>query len=486
MTKHQNKSSAIFKHIAKGRNANNTFAKSLKSSLFSKTSNVTLFIVWFITSTTEAQIQQPPTPQTETFKPVTFENVYIQKPNKAAQQQNTLYQQEQLKKSNQQKEIELVRQEIAKQNNYTKQKASKSKQIDSNEYKRNLLSFQNALTELKALASNPNSSLADAFYITENAFGKPYLSKNEYEIIINKSAKFIKQWMKENNYNPNDNEAKHLAIQKFMSEKLTISEAKDNKEYGTSIKTSQHLPFFYDYSDYQAEKDHRNFFVTKALATGAGQCNSMPMVYLLLAEKLNAPSYLTFAPQHSFIKYTKNNGEIENYEPTSNWHINDLWYQENLFIKPEAIVSGIYLDTLSKQKIIAHCMLELAVQYIRKMPLDDGIFLKTCLWEAHQYFPNDNNITSAFIYSSYLKGLLTLYIAENNITDLEKIKDNEYAYGIQKEYQKNENYIRELGYQDIPEGIYEAMLKEHEFKSKVQKSYNITGKQKRNLFIEPK
>jgi hypothetical protein len=486
MTKHQNKSSAIFKHIAKGRNANNTFAKSLKSSLFSKTSILALFSFWVITSTTQAQIQQPQIPQTETFKPVTFENIYTPKPNKSLQQQNTLYQKEQLKRTNQQNEIDIIRQEIAKQRKDVKQNASKSKLIDTNEYKRNLQNFENALAQLKTIAANPNPSLSDAFYTTENTFGKPYLTKSEYESILSKSAKFIKQWMKENNYNPNDNEAKHLAIQKFMSEKLTISEVKDTKEFGTTIKTSQHLPFFYDYNDYQAEQDHRNFFVTKALATGGGQCNSMPMVYLLLAEKLNAPTYLTFAPQHSFIKYTKNNGEVENYEPTSNWHINDLWYQENLFIKPEAIASGIYLDTLSKHKIVANCMLELAIQYIRLMPLDDGKFLKKCLWEAHQYFPRDNNIASAFIYSSYLKGLLTLYIAENKITDIEKIKDNEYAYGIQKEYQKNEIYIKELGYQDIPEGIYEAMLQEHEFKGKVQKSYNITGKQKRNLFIEPK
>jgi len=86
MTKHQNKSSAIFKHILQVRGANNTFAKSLKSSFFSKTSMVTLFIVWFITSTIEVQIQQPQIPQTETFKPVTFENIYSPKPNKAPQQ----------------------------------------------------------------------------------------------------------------------------------------------------------------------------------------------------------------------------------------------------------------------------------------------------------------------------------------------------------------------------------------------------------------
>jgi hypothetical protein len=35
MTEQLHKTSTIFKHIAKGRNANNTFAKSLKSSKFS-------------------------------------------------------------------------------------------------------------------------------------------------------------------------------------------------------------------------------------------------------------------------------------------------------------------------------------------------------------------------------------------------------------------------------------------------------------------
>jgi hypothetical protein len=138
MTKHQNKSSAIFKHIAKGRNANNTFAKSLKSSLFSKTSILALFSFWVITSTTQAQIQQPQIPQTETFKPVTFENIYTPKPNKSLQQQNTLYQKEQLKRTNQQNEIDIIRQEIAKQRKDVKQNASKSKLIDTNEYKRNL------------------------------------------------------------------------------------------------------------------------------------------------------------------------------------------------------------------------------------------------------------------------------------------------------------------------------------------------------------
>jgi hypothetical protein len=481
MTHHQHKTSSIFKHIAKGRNANNTFAKSLKSSLFSKTSLLTFLIFQFITST--AQIQPPPTPTTTGFQPVRIDYNTPNNNKIPIQPTPKIYQQEQQKKANQQKELDLIKHELTRSNNHAKQKPIL---IDTNKYNGYKIVFENALAQLKTIASNPNPSLADAFYITENAFGKPYLSKAEYENIINKSASFIQKWMKENNYNPNDNEAKHQAIQKFMSEKLTVTNSTGNKEFGINIKTSQHIPFYYDYVDYSAEQDHRNFFVTKALATGGGQCNSLPMVYLLIAEKLNAPTFLTFAPQHSFIKYTKNNGEIENYEPTSNWHINDLWYQENSFISPQAITSGLYLDTLSKQKIVANCILDLAIQYIRKMPIDNGEFLKACLLEAHTCFPKDNNITSCSIYNSYLKGMLIRYISSHNITDLNKLKDDEYAKSIQEEYQKNEDHIKELGYQEMPEDMYEKMLKEHEFKSKVQKSYKITGKQKRNLFIETK
>ena len=486
MTNHQNISSTIFKHIAKGRNANNTFAKSLKSSFFSKTSLLTFFIFQFITST--AQITQPPTPTTTGFQPVNVNPNNELKKNKPTTTIPNVHHQQQNKQAEQRKEIDLLKQEIAKHNKVVQQPKQKVKPIDTNAYKRDLQTFENALQQLKTLAKNPSATLEDAFYITESAFGKPYLSKQEYTNQINKSVSFIQTWMKQNNINPNDNEAKHLAIQKFMSEPLTVGESIGSKEHGVVLKTKQHLPFFYDYNDYQAEQDYRNFFVTKALATGGGQCNSMPMVYLLLAEKLNAPTYLTFAPQHSFIKYQNNDGSITNYEATSNWHINDLWYQENLFISPEAIKSGIYMDTLNKQKIIAQCMLELATQYTYKIPfiLDRGEFIKKCLWESDRYYPKQNNINAYFLYSIYLKGSLQYFLYDHNITNLDQIKNNEFAYSLQKEYQQNEAYIKELGYQDMPKEMYENMLKQHENKNQQQQKRKLNGKQKRNLFIEIK
>ncbi len=449
-------------------------------------SGILLSVSLFLCPFSKAQINYPETPASSQFEPVTISVMGNERQPKSKVVDPNILANEQKRIANQRREIDLIKNELARQKKERPQVQSKRKLIDTNEYKKNLLAFENALQKLTIIAQSPTPLLSEAFYITEQAFGSPYLSKFEYEQVLNKSASFLKKWVKENGLNMNDNEAKHLAIQRFMSERLTISEVVQMKDGTTSYKTVSHLPFFYDYNDYEAKADHRNFFVTKCLATGGGQCNSLPMVYLLLAEKLNLNAFLTFAPQHSFIKYVNNKGEIENYEPTSNWHINDRWYQDNLFISPEAIRSGIYLDTLNTHKIIANCMLELAVQYIRKMPLDEGEFLKKCLKEAYKYYPKQNNIYAYFIYSNYLQGLLTLYMNRNNITDISQVENNEYAYSIQKEYQKNENYITELGYQDLPEGIYNNLIKEHEFKGKVQAQYKLTGKQKRNSFIEIK
>jgi len=380
-------------------------------------------------------------------------------------------------------EPDLINQEITKY----KQRALRppvARRVDTSQYQKDLATFNEALAQLKALLSGTaNPSLADAFYITESAWGNPYLSRKEYDQALDRSADFIRKWMQQNGLDAASNEDKHRAIQKFMSQKLTISEDSRNKDGKTRLRTVEHQPFFYDFEDYEARNDHRNFFVTKCLATGGGQCNSMPVVYLLLAERLGVPAYLSFAPQHALVKYRNNKDEIVNYEATTNWHINNLWYQENLFISPDAIRSGIYLDTLNKQKIIANCMLDLAIQYCRKMPNDNGKFLQDCLWESHFYFPKQNNIYAYFVYSMLLKGWLSAYIAAHHITDPEQLRNDTWAFGLQKEYQRNEGYIKELGYRDLPETLYNDIMQEAALKLERQEQHGLSGKTKRNLFI---
>ncbi|MDI9319129.1 MAG: hypothetical protein QM530_01525, partial [Phycisphaerales bacterium] len=305
--------------------------RAINPTLFS---SLTFIFALFFSFTTKAQI--PPTPQPNGFQPVIINDAARTArslPRADGLSATDIYLKEQERIKQQKQEVEILRQEIDRYKTATQKPPTPLR--DTNKYKKDLADFNNALQQLKNIQAGKHS-LADAFFVTESIFGKPYLSRAEYDNILNKSADFIKKWMKANAYDINNNDDKHAAIQKFMSEQLSIVETQTNNDGKLTYKTATHQPFFYDYDDYQADKDHRNFFVTKCLATGGGQCSSMPKVYLLLAEKLNTPAYLSYAPQHSFIKYKTKDGEIENYEPTSNWRINNLWYQENLFISADA------------------------------------------------------------------------------------------------------------------------------------------------------
>lgn len=326
-------------------------------------------------------------------------------------------------------------------------------------------------------------SVADAYYTIESAYGNPYLSRKQYYDVINKSAEFIRTWMQENNLDLKDNYQVHTAIQRFMSEPLRITRKSKQKDRPDKLSTVDHQPFYYDYDDYEYTKDYRNCFLTKCLATGFGQCNSMPAVYLVLAEQLGVKAYLTFAPNHSFIKYPNNNGKVVNYEPTSNWEISDKWYEDNMFISKTAIASGIYLDTFNTRQVVANCIFDLAVEYMRVDRSLNDDFVNASLKAGIPYFPKNNNLESLFIYSMHLKTELREIMAKNGMTDVSQIDRVPYAKALYKEYLGNEGYITKLGYQDMPTGMYEEMMNQHEFKGRIQKNLQVNGKEKRSLFV---
>lgn len=344
--------------------------------------------------------------------------------------------------------------------------------------------YTDALQHLKEqLSGKIKLSVSDAYFAVENAYGNTYLSKKEYDQILNQSADFIKKWLTQNGYNPKDNSALHLGIQKFLSDTLTIKTPDNIEKVGVS-NTVTHFPFFYDYEDFTAEKDYRNYFLTKCLATGSGQCSSLPATYNALAQKLGAKSYLSFAPLHSFVKYPDKNGKIHNYEPTSNWKISDKWYQDNMFISPKAKQNNIYLDTMNYRQIVAQSILDLAAGYMKKYGIADAQFVNECLEAATPHFPKDNNIYIYLIRSHKLAYMLERELHKNNVKDLKDVEKYPDAAMLYKAFLQNEAIIAELGYQKQPPQLYNQVMEQHEFKGRKQAEKNIDGKQKRNLFIQ--
>jgi len=90
---------------------------------------------------------------------------------------------------------------------------------------------------------------------------------------------------------------------------------------------------------------------------------------------------LSFAPQPSFVKYPNAEGQVTNYEATSNCQISDQWYQDNMFISKQAIKSGIYLDTFNQKQVLADCILDLAVN-----KLNQKVYIIKCLTNCEFLF----------------------------------------------------------------------------------------------------
>lgn len=390
---------------------------------------------------------------------------------------------EKYRKELQQQEMDFLLQtlnEVSTVNTYMK----KTGAYKASEYQLSAKKYQQTFENLKSILEGQKElSLKGAYYQFEAAYGGLHLSYEEYSDIINKSVDFIKTWLTQNGYDLNDQEALHLGIQKFMGDTLTIKVRKtdNNNSFGSSVK---HLPYYYDYIDYKAKDDFRNYFVTKTLATGTGQCNNLPALYLLLAEGLGAKAYLSFAPQHSFIKYLNNKGQIINYEPTINWHLTDQDYVKEMPVMTNAIQNRIYLDTLNKQQVVASLMIDLAYSFTQKHWLDNGVFVNNCVDYALNFFYQKNgNITAHMLKSYVYAAELDKLLYEKNITDLSQINQYPEVLSAFKKYRENERKIMLLGFQGFPESKYMAMLEKHDTRGKLQIAKKIDVKSKKNLFV---
>ncbi|GAA3934513.1 hypothetical protein GCM10022209_31310 [Chitinophaga oryziterrae] len=355
----------------------------------------------------------------------------------------------------------------------------------SDEFGLKTKSYTDALQVLKDMLSDKRKlSVSDAYFIMENAYGDAYLTQKEFKGIIKESADFIREWILQRNLNIKDNTVINYGVQQFMGERLNITTSKQRTDGKQSLETITHLPFKYDFNDYTGDKDYRNFSLTKCLATGTGQCNSLPAVYLSLIEALGGKAYLAIAPQHSLIKYPDKQGRMRNYEPTSHWDITNEWYLDNMFISAQAVRNGIYLNPIGGKQMIADIILQLSFGYFRKFGAADEKFIVDCINTAKPYFPKNNNLTLYFTYSNLYSYELAQVMRKNGINKLSNINQSSEAQRLYNKWLENEKIISQLGYQDQSKDMYEEMMKYHEFRNNIQQEYNFNSKEKRNLFIK--
>lgn len=136
-------------------------------------------------------------------------------------------------------------------------------------------------------------------------------------------------------------------------------------------------PFGYDLDDEQGLSIPGKL-MSHYLATRKGNCVSMPVLFVILGEKLNLPVTLATAPNHAFAKYKRDSGEWLNIEATTGGTKSDSKYQEELGITPRAVASGIYLRPLSRRESLL-VLMETLMQFYEEnrspeqvMPLTDA------------------------------------------------------------------------------------------------------------------
>jgi regulator of sirC expression with transglutaminase-like and TPR domain len=123
-------------------------------------------------------------------------------------------------------------------------------------------------------------------------------------------------------------------------------------------------PFTYDHSNIRGQ-NVRLKLISHYLETRRGDCVSMPVLFLILANKLGLDMALSLAPNHLLLKHRFDDGRIINLEPTSGANpARDEWLRHIRPMSDRSIESGMYLRPLSRREGIAS-IASGVVQYLR-------------------------------------------------------------------------------------------------------------------------
>lgn len=111
--------------------------------------------------------------------------------------------------------------------------------------------------------------------------------------------------------------------------------------------------FSYDLDDPLGQKP-QNRLLSTYIETRKGNCVSMPILFLIVADRMGLKVSLATAPLHIFVRYTDPQGVEHNLETTSGGRAaRTEWYRQNLPMSDRAIANGIYMRTLSRRESIA-------------------------------------------------------------------------------------------------------------------------------------
>jgi len=144
--------------------------------------------------------------------------------------------------------------------------------------------------------------------------------------------------------------------------------------------------FQYDFSDPMG-KAVANKLISNYLATRRGNCVSMPLLVIILGQKLGLTMTASLAPLHVFVKYRNEAGKWVSLEATGNGDlVNDVWYQKNSPMTQRAVRKGVYLRPLSKKEVVTVIAESLMQSYMEHGQYEPALSLGPLLLKYHPSF----------------------------------------------------------------------------------------------------
>lgn len=190
---------------------------------------------------------------------------------------------------------------------------------------------------------------------------------------------------------------------------------------------NDHNPFQYDFDDPQGT-EIRNKILQRYLETRKGNCVSMPILLLILADRIGLDVSLSVAPLHVLVKFTvPESGRTYNVEATSGGSFaRDEWYIQKMGITPTALKNGIYLSRLSRTETAALITTTLGSDLFQKRKLKKAAEIFELILK---YYPNSVHamLKAGSIYSDLIsEEFASRYQSPNDIPFAERASFETY------------------------------------------------------------
>ncbi|WP_343859435.1 hypothetical protein, partial [Fulvivirga kasyanovii] len=309
--------------------------------------------------------------------------------------------------------------------------------------------FYYAYREMEAMLSGQQPlSLKKAVFLYEKAYN-PSLDWQAYNDKINGMVEHLGYAMQQEGVKESNNLGKNMMLFNFFTDTLTVNHPGKEKPVTT-------YPMLYDFHDFWGRNDYNNQFVTKLLQSGSGQCHSLPLLYLILAEETGTQAHLAFSPSHSYIKIQDGRGQWYNMELTNHTFTTDYFLMQSGFIKAEALANGIYLQPLSTREVMGQMVMDLAGAFVHKFGYED--FVLACARLAQQ-----SGVKSMAVHQQYFNYYLNLH---NHILNQYKsygltkadFENDETAMKVYGQVVGSHKHIERQGYVEMPAEQYKAWL----------------------------